>query len=144
MTRNEAVAKIVKLQKLARSNSNPNEAKTAHAQASKLMRDHGITDLDLSDMRQGAAYDDLLNSLQQITAAHPDSLLGCASLLQNTTIPHGLMQQLKSGDPQSKMKKLRQLAFGIRALNLFGGNSPVVAEIKSRLDTILQNYEITL
>lgn len=144
MTRNEAVTKIVKLQKLARSNSNANEAKTACAQASRLMREHGVTDSDLSDMRMGSAFDDLMDSLQRIVTAHPDSLLGCASLLQSTPVTQDLVQQLKAGDDALKKKKLRHLAFGIRALNMFGGNNPVVAEIKSSLDTVLQNYEITL
>lgn len=144
MTRIEAVAKIVKLQKLAHSNSNPNEADTARSQAFKLMQEYSITHNDLSDMLMGSAFDDLIDSLQRITTAHPDSLLGCATLLQNTTITQDLVQQLKSGDVHHKKKKLQQLAFGIRALNLFGGSSPVVAEIKSSLDTVLRNYEITL
>lgn len=144
MTRNEAVAKIVKLRKLSRCNSNHNEASTAYTQASKLMQEYSITDRDLSDTLMSSAFDDLIDSLQRITLAHPESLLGCSALLQSTTITHDLVQQLKSGDVLHKKKKLHQLAFGIQALNLFGGSNPVIAEIKSSLDTVLQNYEITL
>lgn len=142
MTRSEAAIKVAKLRRTARGTTNPAEANTARTIADKLETEHHLTDNDLTDGQMGAAFDDLLDQLQQVIKQRASIMTG--GLLNTNSMIQDTVNQMKQTSDSQKAAQLRKVVMVSRALSFCGRHIPTVAEFCSKIETSLKNHEITL
>jgi uncharacterized coiled-coil DUF342 family protein len=144
MNRQEAIEKVAKLRRLASDNQNPNEADTARRQADKLATEYHITEQDLSAGKIAAAYDELVDAVQQYTAQRMPLIGATTSIFPGVeSIVTGILSQLKNAGEVDKAQRLRKIATVIRTASLFSQHDVVVG-LNSILDTIINRHEIKL
>jgi hypothetical protein len=141
VSRKDAAEKVAKLMKLAKGSSNTHEAATARTQAEKLVAEHGLTDNDLMSGEMGAAFDDLVDSIQKIVASHPALPAG---LFNTSAVVTDILHKIKNINDIDKATRLRQITTIVRTASFIAGNTPVIAEVKAVLDSTLKNHGLSL
>jgi hypothetical protein len=143
VTRKAAAEKVAKLMKLAKSSTNPHEVSTARSQANKIVEENGLSDSDLLSGEMASAFDDLVDSVKKAVAQHPAVSSGMFDSMGGAMIDQVLVK-IKNLDDTDKATRLRQITTLVRAANLIAGSQPLVAEIKTILDTTLKNHGLSL
>lgn len=137
MTRQEAIDKVAKLQRMAGS-SNPHEAESARKRVSELTAKYGLTDADLAASRTAAAYDDLVDELEKILKMLPVEIPNTPSVARQ------VVDSLKSASEGSKSSRLKVAATVIRTAGFFVGSDPTYVKVKFALDGALRRHDVTL
>ncbi|HVP23329.1 MAG TPA: DUF2786 domain-containing protein [Conexivisphaerales archaeon] len=140
-SRQKIVEKYAKLMKLARGAANQHESESALKAARKLASDHGLTETEIQSGQMSAAFDDLLDMVKKIVTEHPAIPVG---LFDTESIVTDVLGKIKTINDVEKAKKLRQAAMIVRTASLVAGDNRTLREIKSALDTVIKNHEITI
>ena len=141
MTKHAAAEKVAKLMRLAKGSSNPHEASTARAQAEKLVREHGLTESDLTSGERAAAFDDLVDAVHAFVRNHPtipDSMFGTSAIVTD------VLNRIKNIEETEKSTRLGQITTVVRAASFIAGDDPSIKHIKKILDDTLHKHEITI
>jgi ElaB/YqjD/DUF883 family membrane-anchored ribosome-binding protein len=144
MTKKDAIEKVAKLLKLAEGNPSSHEAATAKAQADKLIKEHHLDKSDLSANKMTAAFDDLVDALQNYVANHPgipDGIMGAASTMAVVKDTISRIKNIGEGDKAAHLKKFATVVY---TSALFFGSNSTVSAIKSILDATLKTHGLTL
>lgn len=142
MTKKDAAEKIAKLRRLADDPRTPkHEAESARTRIAKLSVEHGLTPADLDAGRWGAAFDDLVTEVEKIVRGNPNLPVGMFGTEQILTQVLGKLRGMGEGD---KASRLKQIAGLVRTASFLMGGNPTVAEIKSVIDVVLKNHQLTI
>ena len=140
MNRVEAAEKVVKLRRLASGTTNEHEALSARTQADRLIREHFLTEDDLTSGERAAAFDDLVDALHHYAAAHP-VLPG--EMFETSTVLGDILRKVKNIKKTDKSRYLHQFATYIRTATFVAGDHvPSLREIKRILDDTLHSHQI--
>ena len=133
MTRDEALAKIVKLRNQAKGNSSTSEAANALKIASELMAKYRITEEDLAGDRKTVAFDELLAELDTYSRSRelPPSVAEAISMLK------------KNMSPAEKANALQKIV-GIARVGAFFMGSKTLGPVKEIIERTLRRHEIVL
>lgn len=141
MTKHAAAEKVAKLMRLAKGSSNPHEAANARAQAEKLVKEHGLTEADLTSGERAAAFDDLVDSVHAFVRNHPaipDGMFGTSAIITD------VLNRIKNIEETEKAARLRQITTMVRAASFIAGDDPNIKGIKHILDETLRKHEIII
>ena len=141
MTKHGAAEKVAKLMRLAKGSSNAHEAANARTQAEKLVREHGLTETDLTSGVRAAAFDDLVDSVHVFVRNHPaipDGMFGTSAVVTD------VLNRIKNIKETEKAARLVQITQFIRAASFIVGDDPTVKGIKKSLDETLHRHEISI
>lgn len=141
MTKHAAAEKVAKLMRLAKGSSNPHEASTARAQVEKLVREHGLTEADLTSGARAAAFDELVDSVHAFVRNHPtipDGMFGTSAIVTD------VLNRIKNIKETEKATRLGQITKIIRTASFIVGDDPIVKGMKNALDETLRRHEITI
>lgn len=140
-SRKKAAEQWSKLMRLSRENSNRHEAESARLAASKLVTEHGLSLNELQAEIMSCAFDELVESLHKIVKNHPHHAL---QIFDTKSIVDSVLDSIKHMDVSDKAAKLRQITMVVRTASFIAGDNKTIREVKTTLDTILKNHEITL
>ena len=136
MNRVEATEKVVKLRRLALGTTNEHEALSARTQADRLIKEHFLTEDDLTSGERSAAFDDLVDAL------HP-ALSG--GMFDTSTVLGDVLRKVKNIKKNDKSRYLHQITTYIRAATFVAGDHvPSLKEIKRILDDTLHSHQISI
>ena len=141
MTKHAAAEKVAKLMRLAKGSSNTHEASTARAQAEKLVREHGLTEDDLTSGERAASFDDLVDSIHAFVRNHPaipDGMFGTSAIITD------VLNRFKNIKETEKSTRLGQITTLVRAASFIAGDDPTIKGIKKILDETLRKHEIVI
>ena len=141
MTKHAAAEKVAKLMRLAKGSSNPHEASNARAQAEKLVKEHGLTESDLTSGERAAAFDDLVDAVHAFVRNHPaipDGMFGATAIVTD------VLNRIKNIEETEKSTRLGQITTAVRTASLIIGDDPTVKGIKKILDKTLRKHEIVI
>ncbi len=142
MTREDASDKIAKLTRLANDPRTPAaEAESARRQIAKLQLQHQLGPQELEMSRMGAAFDDLVEKVEQIVRRHPSmpsGIFGAQEAVRN------VLTVIKKVSDADKAARLRQIVGAVRAATFLLGGHPIVIELKTSVDTALKNHELVI
>jgi hypothetical protein len=134
MTREEAAVKVAKLRRLAEKAGTPAEADSARKMADKLMKEHGLTEVELSKGSRAAAFDELLDRLN--------------AYAQKNDIPFAVLEVFerikKEKTDGDKSAALEKVVGGIRLASLFLGWDKTVKGVKTIIDEVLAKHQVTI
>ena len=141
MTKHEAAEKVAKLMRLAKGSSNPHESSNARAQAEKLVKEHGLTETDLTSGERAAAFDDLVDAVHAFMRNHhaiPGGMFDTSAILTD------VLNRIKNIQETEKATRLGQITTLVRAASFVVGDDPNIKAIKRILDDTLRKHEITI
>ena len=141
MTKHAAAEKVAKLMRLAKGSSNPHEASTARAQAERLVKEHGLTEADLTSGERAAAFDDLVDAVHAFVRNHPaipDGMFGTSAIVTD------VLNRIKNIAETEKASRLGQITTFVRAATFIAGDDPNIKGIKHILDETLRKHEIII
>lgn len=133
MTREEAIAKVVKLRNQAKGGSSPSEAASAMKIASELMAKYKLTEMDLGTDRKTVAFEELLAELESYSRSQelPPSVAEAVSMLK------------KNMTPVEKAKALEKITGAVRIGAFFLGKKQM-GPIKDIIERTLRKHEIVI
>jgi hypothetical protein len=141
MTKKDAASKIAKLRRLADdARTPPTEAEAARGRADKLAAEHGLGATELESGRWCAAFDDLVTEVEKIVHGNPNLPTGMFGTEQVLTQVLGLLRGMQDGN---KATRLRQIVGLVQTASFFAGSNKTVVEIKSMIDIVLKNHQLT-
>ena len=141
MTKHAAAEKVAKLMRLAKGSSNPHEASNARAQAEKLVKEHGLTESDLTSGERAAAFDDLVDAIHAFVRNHPaipGGMFGTSAIITD------VLNRIKNIEETEKASRLGQITTVIRAASFIAGDDPSIKGVKKILDETLHRHEIII
>lgn len=138
MTKEEAIVRLAKLQRLAAGSSSPAEADTAHRRISELVEKYKLGEADLAVSRSCAAYDDLVDQLNIVLGQTPAGLLDTASFAGQ------ISQTLKSTSDADKASRLRTVTRIVRTVGWVLGKDPLVSRVQKTLEDVLRKHDVTI
>lgn len=141
MTKKEAAEKVAKLGKLSRGTTNPHEAAAAKIQAEKYIAEHGLSSSDLDAGEMGAAFDDLVDQVGRIVSRRSELSAG---LFDTRSVVEQVLTAIKDIGEADKAARLRQIVTLIRTASFIAGDNKTIAQVKTTLDTVLKNHQLTL
>lgn len=130
MTRAEAAEKVAKLRRLAAGTNNEAEAASAKRRADEIIKQHNLTEVELSAGSRAAAFDDLLTELDGYIRKH-----------QVPTVVFEVIEKMKKDTKkEDKAKMLEKFATVVRGASLFLD----VGDVKKVLDQVLTKHGVTI
>jgi hypothetical protein len=130
VTRAEAAEKVAKLRRLAAGTNNEAEASSARRRADELIKQHNLTEVELSAGSRAAAFDDLLTELDGYVRKH-----------QVPTVVFEVIEKMKKETKkEDKAKMLEKFATVVRGASLFLD----VGDVKKVLDQVLTKHGVTI
>ena len=142
VNRVEAAEKVVKLRRLALGTTNEHEALSARTQADRLIKEHFLTEDDLTSGERSAAFDDLVDALHHYATDHP-ALSG--GMFDTSTVLGDVLRKVKNIKKNDKSRYLHQITTYIRAATFVAGDHvPSLKEIKRILDDTLHSHQISI
>ena len=141
MTKHEAAEKVAKLMRLAKGSSNPHESSTARAQAEKMVREHSLTEEDLTSGARAAAFDELMDSLHAYVRNHPalpDGMFGTSAVVTD------VLNRIKNIKETDKAVWLGRITRNLRIGSALVGDDPTIKGMKKVLDETLRRHDITI
>jgi len=134
MTRAEAAAKVEKIRRLARRAGTAAEADTAKNTADKIVREHKLTEDELTIGAKVHAFDDLCVKLETFVRGQsvPGPVLDAITRLKT------------SASIEEKKKALAQIVGITRVASLFFGSSKLVSGLKKIIDETLAAHEVQI
>ena len=140
MNRVEAAEKVAKLRRLASGTTNEHEALSAKTQADRLIKEHFLTEDDLTSGERASAFDDLVDSLHHYATVHP-VLPG--EMFETSTVLGDILRKVKNIKKTDKARYLYQITTYIRTATFVAGDHvPSLREIKRILDDTLRSHQI--
>lgn len=130
MTREEAAEKVAKLWRLAEKAGTPAEAETAKKTALKLVKEHNLTDRELSMGSRAAAFDDLMSALDTYVSGQPVPVI----------VREVIDRMKKDTKKEDKADALGKFVVGLRAASLFVD----VRGIKTIVEEVLKKHGVTI
>ena len=141
MTKHAAAEKVAKLMRLAKGSSNPHESANARTQAEKLVKEHNLTENDLTSGERAAAFDDLVDAVHAFMRNHPaisDGMFSTSALITD------VLNRIKNIQEIEKSTRLGQITSIVRAASFVAGDDPNIKGIKRILDDTLRKHEIII
>jgi hypothetical protein len=143
MTKEQAIEKVNKLLALATNPAvNPNEKTSAEKQAKKLMLDYHLTADDLRSSSKVAAFDEIVNMVQEYAKKHPglhdleSGIFGAAPLVDDV-----LGKTKLNLTPRSKAAAIDKIASGLRlARLLFGDSNQTVNDLRAIVESTFKSH----
>jgi hypothetical protein len=141
VTKKEAAEKVAKLGKLSRGTTNPHEAAAAKIQAEKIVAEHGLSSSDLDTGEMGAAFDDLVDQIGRVASKKSELSSG---LFDTRSLIEQVLTAIKDIGEADKVARLRQIVTLIRTAAFIAGDNKTIAQVKTALDAVLKNHQLTL
>jgi hypothetical protein len=138
MTKDDAIAKVAKLRRLARGTANPHEVASAEKRIAELSEKFGLGPADLDASRACAAYDELLDQLNRLAGQLP------AGMFDTGTIAGQVVQKLKTAADHEKAFRLRTVVTIVRTAGFFLGRDPTIRSVKTALESALKKHDVTV
>ena len=127
--------------RLAKGSPNPHEAANARTQAEKLVREHSLTEEDLTSGVRAAAFDDLVDTLHAFARNHPalpEGIFGTSAIITD------VLNRIKNIKETEKSYWLGCITGTIRTASLIGGDSPSIRVLKKILDDTLRKHDVAV
>lgn len=130
MTKNEAAEKVAKLRRLAAGTNNAAEADSARRRADELIKQFGLTEVELSAGSRANAFDDLLTELDGYIRKH-----------EVPTVVFEVIEKMKKDTKkEDKAKALEKFVTIVRGAALFLD----VGGVKKVMDQVLAKHGVTI
>lgn len=135
MTKKEAIAKVVKLRRLASGNASKPEADSARSHAARICKENDLTEGDLSTGARVEAFDDLVERLDHYAKVHGKDLPGAA-----VDVLGMVKSKFKEED---KVAALEKLVGAVRIASFLMGRS-AMGGIKDVVEEVLQKHGVSV
>lgn len=134
MTKAEAAEKVAKLRRLSEKAGTVAEAQSARAKAQALVEKFGLSEEELSLGSQAAAFDELLQELDNVVRRHP--------------VPAQVIDAIKTvrenTKKEDKADALRKFVKYLKLLSMFFGTNKTIQITTSIVDDVIRKHNVSL
>lgn len=130
MTRSKAAEKVASIRRLAERAGTEAEADNAKRAAERLIKEHGLTEVEISLGSLAAAFDDLMNEMDTFTRKNSAPAV----------VLEVIQKAKKDTKPEDKADALRKIVIAVRAISLFTD----ISKVKNVIDDVLRKHGVTV
>jgi len=134
MTKKEAIAKIVKLRRLAEGTNSTPEANNARAAIRKIAADHKLSETDLMQGVKAEAFDELVSQLDTVVRKHRNEV---------PSTVFEVFEKIKSDvTEENKADLLVKIVSSVRIGGMIFGFNETFVKIKDTVTEVLKKYDL--